>query len=100
MPPPETCIHCNLPILQGERVVDRIDGKELHFCCRGCRGAYAVITGSGLDAFYRKRAWQDPGIPEGAYETIYNDTYLESFTTEVEGGREISFIIAGIRCAA
>ncbi len=97
---PETCIHCNLPIQQGERVVDRIDGEELHFCCQGCRGAYRVITGAGLDAFYKKRAWEDPGIPEGAFETIYNDQYLETFTTELETGREISFIVAGIRCAA
>ncbi len=97
---PDTCIHCSLPIQQTDRVVDRINGEELHFCCHGCRGAYRVITGAGLNAFYRKRAWENPGIPEGAFETIYNDEYLETFTTEVDSDREISFIIAGIRCAA
>ena len=97
---PEACIHCNLAIPQGDRVVDRIDGEELHFCCQGCRGAYAIITGAGLDSFYEKRTWENPGIPEGAFETIYNDEYLESFTTDRDDGREISFIVSGIRCAA
>jgi len=97
---PETCIHCKLPIEQGERVVDRTNGEELHFCCHGCRGAYAVITGAGLDAFYKKRAWENPGIPEGAFETIYNDEYLEAYTTEVDSDREIAFIVGGIRGAA
>ncbi len=75
---PETCIHC-----------------------QGCRGAYAVITGAGLDAFYEKRAWQEPGIPDGAYATIYTDEYLETFTLDCnDNSREISFIVSGIRCAA
>ena len=97
---PETCIHCNLPIPHGDRVIDRVDGKELHFCCPGCRGAYAIITGAGLDSVYEKRTWEEPGIPEGAFETIYNDEYLETFTTDRDNSREISFIAVGIRCAA
>ena len=97
---PKTCIHCNLPIPPTDRVVDTIKGEELHFCCQGCRGAYAIITGAGLESFYEKRTWEKPGIPEGAFETIYNDEYLEAFITERNNGREISFIVSGIRCAA
>jgi Cu2+-exporting ATPase len=100
MHPPETCIHCNLPIPGNDRVVDRIDDRELHFCCQGCRGAYAMIIGAGLDSFYEKRTWEHPGIPEGAFESIYTDKYLETYTADRENGREISFIIAGIRCSA
>ena len=97
---PETCIHCNLPIQPPDRVIDRINDEELHFCCQGCRGAYAIITGAGLDSFYKKRAWECPGIPEGAFETIYNDEYLEAFTSDLDSRSEISFIVSGIRCAA
>ncbi len=100
MHPPEICTHCNLPISPVDRVVDRVDGREHPFCCRGCRGAYAMITGAGLDSFYAKRSWENPGIPEGAFESIYNDAYLETYATDTENGRKISFIIAGIRCAA
>jgi Cu2+-exporting ATPase len=77
-----------------------IGGEELHFCCQGCRGAYAIITGSGLDDFYRKRDWQEPGLPQGAFETRYDDAYLQRFITQKEGWAEISLLLEGIRCAA
>ncbi len=97
---PETCIHCNLPIPGGDRIIDQIDNKELHFCCNGCRGAYQIICGAGLDAFYNKRKWEEPGRPDGAFETIYNKEYLESFVKNKNDFQEISFIVSGIRCAA
>jgi len=101
MNPPENCTHCNLPIPKASRVIDRRDNEVLHFCCQGCRGAYAIITGSGLDAFYAKRTWEEPGITEGAFETVYNEEYLETFIVDrKDANREISFIVSGIRCAA
>lgn len=100
MPFPETCIHCNLPIPPEQRIVDLAGHRELHFCCPGCRGAYAVITGAGLDAFYTKRSWDAPGTPEGAFATVYTDEYLENFIIANNDCREIAIIVAGIRCAA
>jgi Cu2+-exporting ATPase len=97
---PETCIHCNLPIPPSDRVVDRIDSEDLHFCCQGCRGAYRIITGAGLEDFYRKRDWREPGLPQGAFETQYTDAYLQRFITLNEGHAEISLLLEGIRCAA
>jgi len=97
---PETCIHCNLPIQPSDRVVARIDSKELHFCCRGCEGAYRIITGAGLGDFYNKRDWQEPGLPQGAFETRYDDAYLQKFITRGENGAEMQLLLEGIRCAA
>ena len=97
---PATCIHCNLPIPPSDRVTDTIGGKELHFCCQGCRGAYAIITGAGLDDFYRKREWKEPGLPRGAFETRYDDDYLQRFIRAGNGCSEISLLLEGIRCAA
>lgn len=37
------CVHCGLPVL----------GADGRFCCEGCRVAHAVITGAGLDRYYR-----------------------------------------------
>ena len=97
---PENCSHCSLPIPSGARVVDRTGNEEHHFCCQGCRGAFAMITGAGLDSFYNKRQWEEPGTPDGAFETVYNAEYLDTFVSEIDDGREISFIVSGIRCAA
>ena len=97
---PATCSHCNLPIGDGERIVERVDGRELHFCCQGCRGAHAVIRGAGLAAFYDKRRWDEPGTPDGAFSTAYSDEYLDSLTRERDGEREITLLVSGIRCAA
>jgi Cu2+-exporting ATPase len=97
---PETCIHCSLPIPPSDRVIDLIDGEELHFCCHGCRGAYAIITGAGLCAFYKKRTWGNPGIPEGAFDTLYDENFLQRFMVMQDGRAEISLLLEGIRCAA
>jgi len=97
---PEKCIHCDLPIPPPDRVVGTIDGKELHFCCQGCRGAYAIIKGAGLDDFYRKRNWQEPGLPQGAFETTYDAAYLQRFVIPGDSWSEISLLLEGIRCAA
>ncbi|HFQ89386.1 MAG TPA: hypothetical protein ENK27_04830, partial [Desulfobulbus sp.] len=66
---PATCSHCNLPLADNDRIVETVDGRELHFCCQGCRGAHAVIRGAGLAAFYEKRSWDEPGTPDGAFTT-------------------------------
>ncbi|WP_235907576.1 heavy metal translocating P-type ATPase metal-binding domain-containing protein [Siccirubricoccus phaeus] len=39
------CAHCGAPVPPGA-------GR---FCCAGCEGAAALISGLGLDAFYRRR---------------------------------------------
>jgi Cu2+-exporting ATPase len=97
---PETCIHCNLPIPDADRVIGRFGDNDLHFCCHGCHGAYAIITGAGLDSFYEKRKWEEPGIPEGAFETRYDESYLLRFVVQKEGLSEMSLLLEGIRCAA
>ncbi len=100
MDQPDTCHHCGLPIADGERIIERTDGRELHFCCQGCRGAHAVITGAGLEVFYEKRTWDRPGVPEGAFTSVYSDEYLEELSREKDGEREIALLVSGIRCAA
>jgi Cu2+-exporting ATPase len=97
---PETCIHCDLPIPAADRVIDQVDGEALHFCCQGCRGAYLIITGAGLDAFYKKRAWGSPGIPEGAFDTLYDEKFLQHFIVMQDDRAEISLLLEGIRCSA
>src|SRR5210317_207631 len=97
---PETCIHCNLPIPPSESVMALIDGEDLHFCCHGCEGAYRIIKGAGLEDFYTKRNWQEPGVPLGVFDSKFSDSYLQHFVTLKQGKAEISLLLEGIRCAA
>ena len=43
------CAHCGLPALPAA------DDSEPAFCCSGCRGAYQLIRGWGLEEFYHLR---------------------------------------------
>ena len=54
-------------------------GTERNFCCQGCRGAYRIISGAGLERFYHQRDWTEPGVPEGAYHNPYDDNYSYNF---------------------
>ncbi len=95
------CAHCGLPIPPQDLVTDEIDGRERAFCCHGCRGAYRIITGAGLGAFYDNRSWDEPGVPDGAFETAYDRAYLERFVRQAPGGSaEVDVLVDGVRCAA
>ena len=97
---PQTCVHCGLNIPPSDLVTDEIDGESLHFCCQGCRGAYLIITGSGLGRFYEQRQWDEPGLPGGAFSSIYDDAYLQRFVTEAGEQAELTFVLEGLRCAS
>jgi Cu2+-exporting ATPase len=94
------CDHCELPIPPGELVADTVGGAERRFCCQGCRGAFRIITGAGMDDFYRRRDWREPGLPEGAFASGYGDAALAPFVRRNETGAEFSFLLEGIRCAS
>ena len=97
----DTCIHCNLPIPDGDLVVDEIAGEQLHFCCHGCQGVYRIINGAGLGKFYQQRDWQQEGVPEGVYETAFDEELLAGHVvTHNETSAETALIIEGIRCAS
>jgi Cu2+-exporting ATPase len=81
-------------------VDDRVEGRDVGFCCRGCAGAYRIISGAGLGDFYRRRRWEEAGTPEGAFETVYSDAYLAPFVVPAPGGAELSVLVEGIRCAS
>ncbi|KPK25741.1 MAG: hypothetical protein AMJ61_11120 [Desulfobacterales bacterium SG8_35_2] len=100
---PETalsCDHCGLDIPPGDLVEASIKDTGHNFCCHGCEGAFRIICGAGLDDFYNKRDWQEPGLPRGAFEAPYDDKYLERFVQAGNGRASISLLLEGIRCAA
>lgn len=96
---PLICDHCGIEIPEDDLRTAVIGQQTKHFCCHGCHGAYLIIQGAGLDDFYRKRSWAEPGIPEHAYDQHYTSEYLEKFITRRDDTAEIILLIEGIRCA-
>jgi Cu2+-exporting ATPase len=91
------CSHCLLPCPEPGLPPDA-DGSV--FCCEGCRAVYGFIRGEGLDAFYRRRAW-DPRDSEPAPLFGEIDTSpFEDLVREDGGEREMDVFIDGIRCAS
>ncbi len=95
------CFHCGEPLPADPPRV-RVDGVEQAFCCRGCAAAADWIHGAGLDDYYRLRAEQGERVGEddadyGAWDRA--DIQREH-SREAEGGREITLLVDGMRCAA
>ena len=112
------CFHCGAAIPKGVLVEEKGPDATLSFCCRGCHGAYLLISGAGLSDFYRSRDWQEPGVAEDSFQSSFTDSYLARFVQPAvlksplsrrgragEGENEeaasaIDLIIEGIRCAS
>lgn len=92
------CEHCQGSIEPGELVVDSTSGKN--FCCHGCLGVWRIITGAGLDDFYRRRTWQEPGPVQGAFEARVDEVRLAEAVRHQANGDELILQVEGIRCAA
>jgi Cu2+-exporting ATPase len=95
-----TCFHCGVDIPAGQLVTGERGGETLAFCCRGCLGAWLLITGAGLDDFYRRREWGEPGVGAAAFRADFEDTALARHVYESGGKSGIDIIIDGIRCAS
>ncbi|WP_085811964.1 heavy metal translocating P-type ATPase [Geoanaerobacter pelophilus] len=94
------CFHCGAEIPAGVLVEERAGDATLNFCCHGCHGAYLVISGAGLDDFYRRREWRETGLSPKAFQGKYQDSYLARFVYTAGAGSAIDIIIDGIRCAS
>ena len=96
------CAHCGLPAPAPE-----IHG-EPSFCCRGCRGAYELIRGWGLEEYYELR--DSPGEVVSEPQVNYDDLddprllghsaplAMESSTGELL--LKSTLAVSGLHCAA
>lgn len=97
-----TCDHCGLDVPRG--LVE--PEAELQFCCNGCRTAYDVIHGSGLEAFYRiQERGASEGIPASTtgrqYAELDDQAFRDAYTKVVsEGVRSTELYLEGVHCAA
>ena len=66
------CVHCGFPTAVAARE-DQSDSAERVFCCNGCRGAYELIHGWGLEAYYDLRDRPADEGPIGESTQTYDD---------------------------
>ena len=85
---PAVCAHCGDPTPP--------DGGR--FCCAGCEGAHALVSGLGLDAFYRRRTAADGTLRPAA------EAPAADFTPHAQpigdGEQRLELMVAGLACGA
>ena len=95
------CFHCgeSLPTTPARR---QLDGGEQSFCCEGCAAAAQWIQEAQLADYYRLRSEAASRVPMDDTELIAWDRpeILAEHARDVPGGREITLIANGMRCAA
>lgn len=95
MPVTVPCAHCGIPVASDEPAAQI-------FCCQGCRAAHALITGCGLQDYYRLRTTtvDRPGDPAGtvAYDSpAFTERHVR---LRADGLAEIAWFVEGIHCTA
>ncbi|KFN51020.1 heavy metal translocating P-type ATPase [Arenimonas composti] len=97
----DACHHCG-EALPADPPRARIDGVDAAFCCPGCAAAARWIAEAGLADYYRLRsadgARVDPD-PED-FAAWDRDDVLAGHAVAIAGGREITVVVDGMRCAA
>lgn len=94
-----TCHHCGEAFPATDLVTETLDDQALQFCCHGCRGAYLIIRGAGLEHFYQRQDRQIGTLKE-AFTLRVDDQYLDRFVNRHDNQAEIHLILDGIRCAS
>lgn len=78
------CLHCGTPAA-GD------------FCCMGCSGAHALISGLGLESYYKMR--DTAARPVGTADDG-QVAWSEFVQTEVTGQCRVELVVDGMHCAA
>ncbi len=95
------CFHCNEP-LPANPALARLDGAERSFCCDGCAAAAAWIRDARLDDYYRLRNAPAARVDTGDADLALWDRedILAEHARAIPGGRELTLLANGMRCAA
>jgi Cu2+-exporting ATPase len=96
-----TCFHCGeaLPASPAQR----LDGTERRFCCDGCATAAEWIREAHLDDYYRLRsepAGRVAADDDADLPLWDRDEVIAEHARAIPGGRELTLLTDGMRCAA
>ena len=99
--PPGRCYHCGeaLPTPAPQLA---FDGEPRSFCCSGCAAAAGWIRDAQLGDYYRLRSQQGGRVDLSATDLTAWDRQevQQGHARDVPGGREITLVTDGMRCAA
>lgn len=96
------CAHCSLPVPSGLFEPN----QSLQFCCSGCRTAYEVIYGHGLEEFYaiceQSRVRPIPGATsDDNFDDWNSPEFQQQFVTSgPDGLLRMVLALRGVHCAA
>ncbi|MGN7725167.1 heavy metal translocating P-type ATPase [Luteimonas sp. 22616] len=99
--PDHACFHCGEP-LPDHPATATIDAEPRSFCCDGCAGAAQWIRDADLGDYYALRSAPagQVGVEPVDFSAWDRDDLLHEHVHAVEGGREITVLTDGMRCAA
>ncbi|MBF0455586.1 MAG: heavy metal translocating P-type ATPase [Magnetococcales bacterium] len=111
--PAKPCYHCGLDVPPDNPIVaqqsaesSRSTDQEIKaFCCTGCLGAYQMIQGMGLEAYYQFReadssTSQPDNLDDAGLLAFDDPDYQKDLVRQMGEEREINLILSGIHCAA
>jgi len=96
------CFHCSEPLPPAPAAAV-VDGEARRFCCDGCAAAGQWIRDANLVDYYRLRsapAGRAAVDLEAQLSAFDRDDVQSGHVRDVEGGREITVLTDGMRCAA
>lgn len=100
-PAADACHHCGEALPPAPLCVE-IDGQPRRFCCEGCAAASRWIVDAHLQDYYRLRD-QPAGRVDAdapALAAWDREELLAGHAHAIAGGREITVLTDGMRCAA
>ncbi len=97
------CVHCG----QSTNALTSVDPQQV-FCCSGCRSAYELIHGWGLDEFYALREQLRPASASAVvagpdrYVQFDEPAFLGKSAPRVQadGTCSVELAVSGLHCAA
>ena len=95
------CHHCGEALPARPHVL-QLGGQAHDFCCHGCAAAAEWIASSELDGYYRLRSHSGGRVGEDLPDlAVWDRADVQAeHSRQVEGGREITLLTDGMRCAA
>ncbi|HIJ37620.1 MAG TPA: cadmium-translocating P-type ATPase [Rhodospirillaceae bacterium] len=89
-----SCAHCGLPV--GDA---RPEGQAA-FCCKGCHAAYGLLSGLGLDNYYRRRIIDPTLAPLRPDEEAGPLDFQPYMRIGEDGVAGLHLMVEGLHCAA
>jgi Cu2+-exporting ATPase len=101
MRPHAHCHHCGEPVTT-DPILQATSSEMRVYCCHGCAAAARWIEDSALGDYYRFRTASAArvGNDRAEFSAWDRPAILDQHSREVDGGREITLLTDGMRCAA